>query len=106
MKDAESTGDLVESRKPPAGDGNACAGLSVSGHERNTAHPQQLVRMGIEGVDDGGDQYEPEDVDFAASLLALFPVDAVSFAVGVILAPRYDFDRLDWVFDDELSQFR
>ena len=62
--------------------------------------------MRIAGVDDGGDQYEPEDVDFAASLPALFPVDAVSFAVGVILAPRYDFDRLDWVFDDVLPQFR
>ena len=61
--------------------------------------------MGIAGVDDG-DQYEPEDVDLAASLPAFFPVDAVSFAVGVILAPHYDFDRLDWVFDDALSQFR
>ena len=80
MKDAERTGDLVESRKPPAGDDDACAGSSVSGHRRKTAHPQQFVRMGIAG--DGGDQNEPEDVDFAASLPAFFSVDAISFVVA------------------------
>ena len=62
--------------------------------------------MGIAGVGDGGDQNEPEDVVFAATLPAFFPVNAASFAVGGILAPRYDFDRQDWVIDDALSHFR
>ena len=101
MKDAERTDNIVESRRPPAGYDDACAGSSVGGHRRKTAHPQQFIRSG-----DGGDLYEPEDIDFAASLPAFFSVDAASFAVGGTLAPRYDFYQTDWVFDDALSEFR
>ena len=94
LKDAERTGNLVESRRPPARNDDADT-------DERRCHPQQFIRSG-----DGGDLYEPKDVDLAASLPAFFPVDAASFAVGGTLAPRDDFDRQDMVLDDALSEFR
>ena len=98
LKDAELAGDFIESRKLSAWDDDACDESTVSGHRRKTAHPQPFVLMGIADVGNSGDQYASDDVDFAASLPALFSLDAARFA-GAAFSRRFttSTDRIGYL---------